>query len=550
MFEKFRKNKTKQKNIEDQITLGINVDNLSKHSEAGSEFVKAFTGKDNQTGQNLQKGLWQIKKYKLNQDYYDSNIKQQAGYSAEVLDVARKNSKAILNGDDVRFSRVDDVPGHKVNETPFDIAGLNVNGKEIYDLSGQVKFLDFVRDQNGVYRVDVQKYTKKIAGLVKVNGIRYSEKYPEGTYIVPKDAYFGVKKELKFLERQCQNQLDYARRQGNFELQNKYQAELDYVKKVDNNLKQSEVTANDAILARLEPEKLTAREITGLGHQAGINYAKSMATIKGTIAFAQCMSKVMNGEMSVKDASKEVSAEVVKGAGLGYVTGHANTALASVMRNSSKEVLRKMGQSSVPAQIVTFTASVIRIVNDNIEGKITDEECFYNITKSGVSIAGTFRAGELGAKAGENLAKAINLKYGGALGQAVGFVGGPVCAIVASVVASVVINATLDYAITTLMAPGIARQERLEIEQLCDLLHQELEIYRENFERIYVKKNKQLLGIFGSSLKNMAVALDMGDADLFINGANAITNSLGGKTQFNNLGEFEQFLDSNEDFEL
>lgn len=545
MFDFFKKKKkSEQKNIADQVSLGINAGNLERHSDAGREFVKAFSGYDGKTDQQLKKGLSQIAEMKLNNnpEYYERNVKQQAGFSAEVLDVARKNKKAILEGDSIRYSRVDDVVGHKTNETAFDITALDKNGREIYDLSGQMKFLKFQADKNGTYSVNIKDYSKVISGIKKESGVNFRDKYPEGKYIVPRDAYDGVKSELQSIENELQKKLNYAKKTGNIELQEKFKTELDYAKKVDKNLMKSEVTANEAITARLEPEKLTRQEIVKLGHDAGVKYAKSAALIKGSMTFANCLNKVVNGEITPEEAVAEIAAETTKGAIAGYATGQANTALAAVMRNSSKEAIKKLGASSAPAQIVTFTTSVFRIVNDRMEGKISDEECFHNIAKSGVGVIGTFKAGAVGEVVGKSIGKKI--------GGAIGVFGGPVGAIIGSVVAGVVIDATYDYAIITLKAPGIARQERIQIEQECEQLHMQLEQYRDNFRGTYIASTNELIEVFGNSLRDMAMALKMNDANSFIMGANAITKALGGTTQFNTVDEFEAFLKSDEAFDL
>lgn len=123
-------------------------------------------------------------------------------------------------------------------------------------------------------------------------------------------------------------------------------------------------------------------------------------------------------------------------------------------------------------------------------------------------------------------------------------------AVVASLVAGVVVDTAYNYTVQMLKAPGIARQERIMIEKQCALLHNELEAYREEFRNTYIANTDQLTAIFGTSLKNMALALEMNDADSFIGGANTITKALGGKTQFETVDEFADFLDSDEAFNL
>ncbi len=514
-----KKGKTEQKNIADQISLGVNAGNLERHGDAGREFVKAFSGYDGATGQNLQKSLSGIASGK-------PNMAGQRGYAAEVQDVAKRNAEEILKGSDIRYSRVDDLPGHSVNETPFDIMAVDSQGNEVISLGAQMKF-------NQGDPADV------VDTLV---GKKFREKYPHAQYSVPADRYDAIKQAMEDKASSLEEQLERARKSGNLELAGTLEERLDYVKDAEKKLVKSKLTLEEAELAVLDPKLVTTKEIIQLGHDTGVKYAKSAAIIKGSMTFARCVNKVVNGEMTAEEAAAEITAETAKGAIVGYATGQANTLLVSTMRNSSSEALKRLGGSSAPAQIVAFTTSVFRIVNDRMEGRITDEECFHNIAKSGVGVIGTFKAGAIGEIAG----KAIGKKIGGAVGA----FGGPIGAIVGSVVAGVVIDATYDYAVKTLKAPSIARQERIQIEQECEQLHIQLEQYRENFRNTYIANTNELVEIFGNSLRDMARALKMNDADSFIIGANTITKALGGKTQFNNVDEFEAFLDSDESFDL
>ena len=502
-----------------QIILGVNADNLEKHSEAGREFVKALSGYDGATGKHLQKSLSGIAGGK-------PNMAAQRGYAAEVQDVAERNAEEILKGSSTRYSRVDDLPGHAVNETPFDIMAISSDGKEITSLGSQMKF----NQGNPADVVD------------RLVGKNFREKYPHAQYSVPKDRYDAIKQALSDKAISLEKQLETARRNGNVELADTLEERLDYVERARKNLIPSKVSLEEANLAVTNPNRTTAIQVAHMGHEAGVKYAESAAVIKGSMSFARCVNKVINGEMTAKEAAEEVSFETVKGAVDGYITGQANTAIATVMKNSSKEVLRKLGNSSAPAQIFVFAKSTFRIINDKMEGKITDEECFHNIAKSGVGVVGTFKAGAVGGKVGK--------KIGSRIGGKVGAVGGVVGSVIGSVVAGVVIDSAYDYAVNTLKAPGIARQERILMEQECEQLHYELEQYRENFRNTYMANTKELAGIFGDSLQTMAIALKMNDADSFILGANTITKALGGTTQFDTVDEFEAFLASKDSFDL
>ena len=511
-----RKRKNEQKNIADQISLGMNAENLRKYSEAGREYAKAYSGYDGESGKELQKSLSGIANGK-------NNLPGQRGYAAEVQDVAKRNAEEILKGSDIRYSRVDDLPGHKINETPFDIMAVDSYGKEIQSLGSQMKF----NQGNPSDVVDT---------LV---GKKYREKYPHAQYSVPEDRYDDIKKAMADKAITIKKQLQRAKRDGDIERAKDLEERLNYVNKANKKLVKSKLTLADAEKAVLNPQKVTVKEITKLGNDVGVKYAKSAAAISGTLTFARCVNEVIDGKMTAEEAAINVTKDSAKAAVNAYATGQANTMISSLMCNSSKEVIRTLGKSSAPAQIVTFTTNVFRIVNDRLEGRITDEECFHNITKSGIGIIGTAHAG-----------KVVGTAIGKKIGGSVGAIGGPIGALVASVVAGVIIDSAYDYAVDVLKAPGIARQERRQIEKECELLHVQLEQYRENFRDTYIAHTKELFGVFGNSLHDMAIALKMNDADSFLMGANTITKTLGGNTQFNNVDEFEAFLESDRTFNL
>lgn len=55
-----------------------NIETVNRFGSANAEFIKGYSGIDNETGQQLAKGLADIAKYKVNPEYEHQNIKQQA----------------------------------------------------------------------------------------------------------------------------------------------------------------------------------------------------------------------------------------------------------------------------------------------------------------------------------------------------------------------------------------------------------------------------------------------------------------------------------------
>ena len=69
---------------------------VSRFGGANAEFLKGYRGLDNETGQELTKGLVGISQHAIHPEYKDLNIKQQAGFSAEVVATSRDNAESII----------------------------------------------------------------------------------------------------------------------------------------------------------------------------------------------------------------------------------------------------------------------------------------------------------------------------------------------------------------------------------------------------------------------------------------------------------------------
>ena len=83
--------KKKQHN-EDILNAGIagaSYDTVQRFGSAVKEHFVAYSGRDNEFNNDLVKGLKQISKENVNPEYRFQNIHQQAGFSAEVKEVAR-----------------------------------------------------------------------------------------------------------------------------------------------------------------------------------------------------------------------------------------------------------------------------------------------------------------------------------------------------------------------------------------------------------------------------------------------------------------------------
>ena len=91
----------------------------------------------------------------------------------------------------------------------------------------------------------------------------------------------------------------------------------------------------------------------------------------------------------------------------------------------------------------------------------------------------------------------------------------------------------------------LARENRILIEKECNEAINYIRQCREEMNRIASQYLSGYQNVFNSAFSDMDSALLSGDIDLFISGANKITKKLGRTIQYENMNEFESFMDDN-----
>ena len=125
-------------NLKKAAISGSAYDNVQRYGSAVKEHIKAYTGIDNENlNDSLKKGLKDMSKYKVNAEYVESNLKQQAGFASEVKYQARQNAEHIIKGDKVRVQNTDLKYSGKYNELYDHVVK---NGNIVVDAQ-QMKFV-------------------------------------------------------------------------------------------------------------------------------------------------------------------------------------------------------------------------------------------------------------------------------------------------------------------------------------------------------------------------------------------------------------------------
>lgn len=100
-MKKDRKKKQKYSNITDATIVGSTSEERTLHASTNREHLSVLDK------------LEEISKRKINPNYINQNINQQAGYSAEIKEQAHVNANNILAGKGERVRQYDDLSSEK-----------------------------------------------------------------------------------------------------------------------------------------------------------------------------------------------------------------------------------------------------------------------------------------------------------------------------------------------------------------------------------------------------------------------------------------------------
>lgn len=448
------------------------------------------------------RGLYEISQSKVNPDYRATNLKQQAGFSAEVKETARTNADRAFQGDSHRVSRTDDLGA--VNDQLVDIAEVGADGKMVPGSGVQVKFVG----------------SSPEACATKLLGEKYA-KYAENdvSIMVPSDYYDETKLAIQEKINQWENQIDNAKAKGDSERVARLQEKQQHAQKIKDNLKRSKVTNEDAIEARLTPKLSVAKDALGTMHRAGLEGAKYGAAIGCTVATMQHLVRVASGEEKASDALVAIGKETGQAAVGGYVASAASTGLATVMRQTGVKVLQSLSKSGVPAAMVSLAVSSFSSIASWMCGEITAEQCLKDVGQNGMSVLGGMG--------------------GAVVGQAV--VPIPV---IGAILGSLVGTALSGFAARVTLT-GIKEAEAAEAHQ--QMVHEQCEAYIQQMEAYRAQMNMQIQSylrtngaVFQSALDAMQQAMHTDDVEAFISGANRITTHLGGKPPIKSMDDLDR----------
>lgn len=432
--------------------LGINTTDMAANLAALRSTVmdtvkQMYSGTMLENGK-LSLGLERISQWKVNPDYVKSNLKQHAGYAAEVLSTAKENLQAKLDNTGVKTVRTDDLPkGHNhpyVDKIRIDSAG---NVEKV-----QVKF--------------VGEDAK--ACLAKLKSTDYDKYFQDGAVDkieVPKDYYDDMKQMVSKKISSLEDQVQHVKEQGKTEAIQTKAAELERCKKIDQMLEKSTVSSDEAMEAVKHPKRVSARlfakDTFMESNKAGLESAALAATITAAVSTVDNITQVMDGKITAQEAFLDVAKDTGAAGGIAYGTAFVSTAVAQAMSSSAHQMIRALGNTGVPAMVVSVGVQSYDSITDYATGVIDAKELVSDLAENTAQVAGSMAgaaaASAIAGAAGTVITSAAAGAAAGSvvpgLGTAVGAVAGVGVSLVGGMVGAAVATEAYKSAVRV-AAPG------------------------------------------------------------------------------------------------
>ncbi|WQX83242.1 hypothetical protein KVM77_03805 [Helicobacter pylori] len=516
-MKKDREKKQKYNNITDATIMDSTSEESALYASANREHLSVLDK------------LEEISKRKINPNYINQNINQQAGYSAEIKEQARVNEHNILAGKRERIVQYDDLsvdqkaqigerfPDYATpnkNHELVDYVSVDKKGNVIPSTLTQSKFVG----KNGeecfkkLLSKDYKKYFENGAKM-KIARNHYG------------DFQRAVNTRIKSLESQIAKQKGL----GNFQKAAHLEEKLQKCKTIKAHTRPARVAKGEAIEARLNPNLSTAKDVTRVSHQAGMNAAQTGALIGGGVSLVTNVYECIASGKDPMKAIKHTAIATLKGGVLSYGSAFASSSLGGLMQSSANRIIQSLGKGSAPAMIVGACVANATVLTRYFSGKIDGKELLKQLGKANTTLVSS---GAM-AFAGQVL---IPIPVVGAL------IGGFVGAVLSETCFNALLKAREE--------AKLARQRRIEIEKECREIIKLLEAYQNQFKEVFEKYLHETTKFFNQSFNELERASYAGDADLAIAVNNKSREWLGQKALFDNKQEGWELITSNKNIRM
>ena len=501
-MKKSKEEQEKEREFNREIQFAISSE-IEKFGEASAEHFKNHSHLD------------KTAKHKLNPQFEDTNLRQQAGFSAEIKNEARTNAENIIKDNKTRIRRTNEVGS--VNHPKYDHIEVDKNGEPILDKNG-----DFIGGSQ-------QKMHKDIKAYDQYTKPELYEKYKGAPTDVPSDQLEAIRERQQKRISKLTLEEQELRKSGKNDLANEKKAEIKRTKDIKKRLRNSKVSSDDALEARRNPTISTAKDIGKIAHQSGVESAK----FGGGISGIKNLVSVLNGKKDAKEAIVDTTIDTAKYAGKAYAVGAVDATLRGALLASNKQILNNLAKSNIPALIAQSSLTLASQTFKLIKGEISFNDFAKNVSQESVVIGTSMTGANFGAILGSAIIPGAGTIVGGLIGG-----------MVASMMSSSVFNALKNSA----KSRELSDMQREQIHNYCQHLIQEERAYREHIMSIYDSYFDHKQSSIEDAFDDISAAIQNGQN--IDKGLQKLGDVFGVELPFQNNNDFKNHIASNKILKL
>lgn len=500
---------------------------IQREGEAASQIIQAYKGTRYDTqGIDLQhkgRSFKEISGYNINPNYKEQNIKQQSGFTAELLHEARENKKYIREGSETRTRTTDGLG--MTNDTHYDHVKVNEAGEIIDNSGSQMKFY-------GVSHKKGEDTYKVIEKMVKEDSW---DRY--GVIDVPKEQYAEAKAYAIKKSEELRKQAQELRSRGLLDQATIQEQRADRYEKASQRIRKTEITTEEAIMARLQPERFVSLEVAQDIGYAGVEAAAGAAVVTASLSAAQNLYAIASHEKNIDEAIVDVAKDTAYAGAIGFGVGAVGTSIKTIMHSSSQEFIRRCG-NTLPIIIASSVVEVSKSIKRYANNEINELELVEELGEKGVGILASGYGATVGAT------------FMGTVGSVIPGVGTVAGAAVGGFVGSMVgysISSILYYgALNTLKMVDISYERRITIERIANEAINENKKYIDKLNKFLICSQKDYQESVVSLLENMQTCIFYNNVDGYISSIEKLGNIMGISLKIKTFEEFDMYME-NED---
>lgn len=506
-MEKAEQIEKKKNDFQEAVIGGITTENVDRYGYAAAEYIKGYRGNVSADGKIIKKGLKQVAESKVNSNYEYQNLKQQAGFSAEIHFVDKENAQNIIKGDNRRIARSNDIG--RGNDPVYDVLSVDENGNPTW--GAQMKFCGRFGSSDEI-KESAQNLVERLAG-------KKWERYRGNKVLIPTEQYSEAKRYAENAYKKCLKQAEEFKNQGNIEKAELLEQRASIYKQVAVDLQDSQITSKEALFLREHPKLATAKYVNKTAHMSGIENAKSAAVIAGSISVAQNIVSVIRHDKEFEDVVVDIGKDVITGSATAYVIGYSDTAIRSFMNSSKNSVFVNLSKTNLPAMIATTSLQVGKSLIRYANGEIDSIQLVEELGEKGTGI--------MAASVGAAIGTVIFPGIGTVIGSMVGYM-----------TSSTIYSSCMQ----VLAEERMSGERREKIKKLADTAIESMQMQgREllSFTKQFYS-NRQY--VFENCLNKIESSIENNDLDIFTVSLNNIAVELGSMLKFKNFDEFDDFM--------